>query len=195
MILNIVKQDSPPPLLVRNFIFIVFSLVYCASLHFCLCRFWSPFFVLEACGGAAENDPLEGLNPANLPPDSGLLSGINIFYYLIFSNILISYGPVLINYGPVRINHGPVRINYGPVRKNHEMRHFAIKNIYNEVIFDLWPPQKIYVKIGYSGYDSGKKRFFGYRPFKFLVRELLIRNREFAFYNLTSGYSLPPPHP
>jgi len=24
---------------------------------------------------------------------------------------------------------------------------------------------KIYVKTGYSGYDSGKKRFIGYRPF------------------------------
>ena len=32
----------------------------------------------------------------------------------------------------------PVRKNYGPVRKNHEMRHFAYKNTYNEAIFDLW---------------------------------------------------------
>ena len=33
------------------------------------------------------------------------------------------------------------------------MWYFAYKNTYNEAIFDL----KMYVKIGYSGYDSGKK--------------------------------------
>ena len=71
-----------------------------------------------------------------------------------------NYGPVRINYGPVHINYGPVRKSYGPVRKNHEMGHFAYKNTYNEAIIDLWPKKiKIYVKIGYSGYDSGKKRF------------------------------------
>ena len=51
--------------------------------------------------------------------------------------------PVRINYGPVRINYGPVRINYGPVR----------------II-------KIYVKIGYSGYDSGKNVLLVIDPLK-----------------------------
>ena len=42
------------------------------------------------------------------------------------------YGPVRMNYGPVRKNYDSFRKNYGPDFKNHEMRHFAYKNTYNE---------------------------------------------------------------
>ena len=41
------------------------------------------------------------------------------------------------------------------IRESCKMRHFAYKNTYNEAMFDLWQ-KKIYVKYGYSGYDSGK---------------------------------------
>ena len=56
----------------------------------------------------------------------------------------------------------PVRKSYGPVCKKHEMRPFAHqKKTYNEAIFDLWQKKnKIYVKIGYSGYDSGNKFYW-----------------------------------
>ena len=86
--------------------------------------------------------------------------------------LLINYGPLCIKNGPLRIknvplriNNGPLRIKNGPLRKNHEMQHFAYKNTYIEVIFDLYQKKKIYVKIRYSGYDSGKNVLLVIDPF------------------------------
>ena len=55
---------------------------------------------------------------------------------------------------------------HGPVSKKHEMQHFVTKTPLTKPSLTFDQKKKIYVKIGYSGYDSGQKRFIGYRPFK-----------------------------
>ena len=64
--------------------------------------------------------------------------------------------------GPLHIKNGPLRIKNGPLRKNHEINLCTKTPILKPIL--TFDKKKIYVKIGYSGYDSGKNVLFLTNP-------------------------------
>ena len=75
-----------------------------------------------------------------------------------YGPVCINYGLVCINYGLVCINYGLVRINYGSGRKITKCDILRTKTPITKPFLTF--EKKIYVKIRYSRYDFGKKKFY-----------------------------------